>query len=155
QRLDEPIASGVAENIGVVSGNTVELSRNLNVPLDTPGANGKVPEGPPPQAPPPEDGQLGTPSPPPQAPLAIVPAGSGHAGPTMQNAVDTRPPLSARGPVPPGNGQLASPAQNSVPPQPPPASPNQPVPIDSGGPGATGSPVGRAPAAAPAPSIGG
>jgi ATP/maltotriose-dependent transcriptional regulator MalT len=38
QRLVERIASGVAENIGVVSGNTVELSGNLNVPLETPGA---------------------------------------------------------------------------------------------------------------------
>ena len=37
KRLAERIASGVTENIGVVSGNTVELSGNLHVPPGTPG----------------------------------------------------------------------------------------------------------------------
>src|SRR5262249_7058658 len=53
KRLAERVASGVTENIGVVSGNTLELSGNLHVPLGTPGADGKMPEAPPPAAPPP------------------------------------------------------------------------------------------------------
>ncbi len=40
-RIADRIASGVEENIGVVSANTVELSGNLGVPLGTPGADGK------------------------------------------------------------------------------------------------------------------
>ena len=40
-RIADRIASGVAENIAVVSGNTVELSGNLSVPLGTPGADGR------------------------------------------------------------------------------------------------------------------
>ena len=48
QRIADRIASGVAENIAVVSANTVELSGNLKVPLDTPGADGKMPAAPPP-----------------------------------------------------------------------------------------------------------
>ena len=42
-RIADRIASGVAENIAVVSGNTMELSGNLGVPLGTPGADGKMP----------------------------------------------------------------------------------------------------------------
>ncbi len=50
-RIADRIASGVAENIAVVSGNTMELSGNLGVPLGTPGADGNMPAAPPPEVP--------------------------------------------------------------------------------------------------------
>ena len=50
-RIADRIASGVAENIAVVSGNTMELSSNLGVPLGTPGADGNMPAAPPPEIP--------------------------------------------------------------------------------------------------------
>ncbi|MDT5410993.1 MAG: hypothetical protein QOG14_3213 [Mycobacterium sp.] len=82
QRIVDRIASGVLENIGVVSGNTVELSGNLNVPLNTPGADGKMPEAPPPKLAGSPGGQLaerapGVDNPPPPQPPAVVSSLSG------------------------------------------------------------------------------
>ncbi len=45
-RLVERVAKGLAENIAVVSANTVELAENLDVPPGTPGADGKMPTPP-------------------------------------------------------------------------------------------------------------
>ena len=50
-RIAERIASGLAENIGDVSANTMELAGNLDVPEGTPGADGKMPAAPPPDVP--------------------------------------------------------------------------------------------------------
>ena len=100
QRIVDRIASGVSENIGVVSGNTVELSGNLNVPLNTPGADGKMPEAPPPKLAGSPGGQLGERAPgvdnppPPQLPAVVSSLSGGQLG-VRAPAVDNPPPRPA------------------------------------------------------------
>jgi hypothetical protein len=144
QRIAERIASGVVENVDVVSANTVELSNNLQVPLGTPGADGKMPEAPP-----------DVPAIPNDKPAVPDDKKGDITNPVQSPSIPPPPPPPSNIPVSSNvkKGGITNPVQGpSTPPPPQSIPPTTVVPPAAAAPTAPASPVPGAPVA---PSLGG